>query len=50
MAPGGSSPGVTTDPYVLALEHTVPQIMVSLRVTRSALSLAWEAVAALRDG
>ncbi len=25
VAPGNCSPGAPTDPYVLALEHTVPQ-------------------------
>ena len=27
VAPGGCPPEAPTDPYVLALEHTVPQIM-----------------------
>ena len=31
VAPGRRRPGAPTDPYVPALEHTVPQIMVSLR-------------------
>src|SRR5690242_14617147 len=26
VAPGGCPPGAPTDPYVLALEHTVPRI------------------------
>ncbi len=29
---GDCSPTAPTDPYVPALEHTVPQIMVSLRI------------------
>src|SRR6516164_7034747 len=33
VAPGRYRPGAPTDPYVLALEHTVPQIRDSLRVT-----------------
>ncbi len=34
VALGRCRPRAPTDPYVLALEHTVPQIMVSLRVRR----------------
>ena len=34
VAPGRCRPGAPTDPYVLALEHTVPQIRVSLRAGR----------------
>ena len=33
MAPGGCPPGTPTDPYVLALEHTVPQIIHSRQAT-----------------
>src|SRR4051794_22510269 len=33
VAPGGCPPGAPTDPYVLALEHTVPQIIHSRRGT-----------------
>ena len=32
VAPGRYLPGAPTDPYVLALEHTVLQLMASLRV------------------
>ena len=31
VAPGRYLPGAPTDPYVPALEHTVPQVMDSLR-------------------
>ena len=34
VAPGRCPPGAPTDPYVLALEHTVPQIMGSLRACK----------------
>ena len=30
MAPGSCQPGALTDPYVDALDHTVPQVMGSL--------------------
>ena len=35
VAPGRYRPGAPTDPYVLALEHTVPQIRDSLRDNRA---------------
>ena len=35
VAEGNCSPPAPTDPYVPSLEHTVPQIMVSLREHRS---------------
>ena len=38
VAPGRYLPGAPTDPYVLALEHTVPQITGSLRVDRASAS------------
>src|SRR4026207_928476 len=33
VAPGGCPPGAPTDPYVLALEHTAPQIIHSRQGT-----------------
>src|SRR6516162_3164514 len=38
VAPGRYLPGAPTDPYMLALEHTVPQITGSLRVDRASAS------------
>ena len=35
VAPGRCQPGAPTDPYLLALEHTVPQIRDSLRVDKA---------------
>ena len=34
VAPGRCRPGAPTDPYVLALEHTVTRIMALLRVCK----------------
>ena len=34
VAPGRHRPGAPTDPYVLALEHTVPRITDSLRACK----------------
>ena len=34
VAPGRFQPGAPTDPYVPTLEHTVPQIMDSLRACK----------------
>ncbi len=42
VAPGRCRPGAPTDPYVLTLEHTVPQIRVSLRVDRATEPYALE--------
>ena len=44
VAPGRCRPGAPTDPYVLTLEHTVPQIRVSLRVDRATEPYAPEPV------
>src|SRR5262249_6136612 len=40
VAPGRYLPGAPTDPYGLALEHTVPQIRGSLRADRASASCA----------
>ena len=45
VAQGGCPPRAPTDPYVHALAHTVPQIMVSLHVFRHT---EWTATAAGR--
>jgi hypothetical protein len=47
VALGGYPPRAPTDPYVLALEHTVPQIMGSLQAGTPACTLSWRQIASV---